>query len=73
MIHFDFIVPDEDAENIMRIMQAAVSVQDEHILNCIVDGDQSSLRWHQEHKQYILGLMHRMTNKRVDQRVVSLL
>jgi len=66
MIHFDFIVSDVDAENIMRIMQAAVGVQDEHILNCIVDDDQSSLRWHQGHKQYILGLMYQMNNKRVD-------
>ena len=67
MIHFDFIVSDADAENIMEIMRDRIMHNNVHIQKLMV-------AWRQEHyikaykqdNEYIEGLIKKMTNTRVE-------
>jgi len=72
MIHFDFVVEDVDAENIVRAIRDVALRNDEYIMEAMANPDlteeqrASYISWHQANKEYVLGLVEKMTNRRVE-------
>jgi hypothetical protein len=73
MIHFDFIVEDVDAENIMWAIRESALRNDEHIMDYEARTDltqeqkDSYISWLKANKEYMLGLIEKMTNTRVEE------
>ena len=73
MIHFDFIVEDVDAENIMWAIRESALRNDEHIMDYEARTDltqeqkDSYISWLNANKAYMLGLIEKMTNTRVEE------
>ena len=72
MIHFDFIVEDVDAENLMWAIRESALRNDEHIMDYEARTDltqeqkDSYISWLKANKEYMLGLIEKMTNTRVE-------
>lgn len=66
MIHFDFIVSDTDAENIIDIMRSAITRNSVKMLKAIQTGDNDSILFLERDTAYIESLIAKMTNKRVE-------
>jgi hypothetical protein len=73
MIHFDFIVEDVDAENLMWAIRESALRNDEHIMDYEARTDltqeqkDSYISWLKANKEYMLGLIEKMTNTRVEE------
>jgi len=73
MIHFDFIVEDIDAENIVRAVRNSALRNDESIMDYEARADltqeqkDSYIGWLKANKEYMLGLIEQMTNTRVEE------
>jgi hypothetical protein len=73
MIHFDFIVEDVDAENLMWAIRESALRNDEHIMDYEARTDltqeqkDSYISWLKANKAYMLGLIEKMTNTRIEQ------
>lgn len=73
MIHFNFIVEDVDAENIMWAIRNAALRNDESIMDYMVREDltqeqkDSYIDWLKANKAYMLDLIEKMTNTRVEE------
>jgi hypothetical protein len=71
MIHFDFVVEDVDAENIVGAIRDVALRNDELITEAIARTDltdeqrASYISWFKSNKEYMLGLVEKMTNRRV--------
>jgi hypothetical protein len=61
MIHFDFVVEDVDAENIVG------AIRDAALARTDLSEEQRDgyISWHRANKEYMLGLVEKMTNRRV--------
>ncbi len=73
MIHFDFIVEDVDAENLMWAIRESALRNDETIMDYMARTDltqeqkDSYINWLKANKAYMLGLIEKMTNTRVEE------
>jgi hypothetical protein len=73
MIHFDFIVEDVDAENLMWAIRESALRNDEDIMDYESRTDltqeqkDSYISWLKANKAYMLGLIEKMTNTRVEE------
>jgi hypothetical protein len=73
MIHFNFIVEDVDAENLMWAIRESALRNDEHIMDYEARTDltqeqkDSYISWLKANKAYMLGLIEQMTNTRVEE------
>jgi hypothetical protein len=73
MIHFDFIVEDVDAENLMWAIRESALRNDEHIMDYEARTDltqeqkDSYISWLKANKAYMLGLIEKMTNTRIEE------
>ena len=73
MIHFDFIVEDFDAENLMWAIRNSALRNDEAIMDYEARQDltreqkDSYINWLNSNKAYMLGLIEKMTNTRVEE------
>ena len=73
MIHFNFIVEDVDAENLMWAIRESALRNDEHIMDYEARTDltqeqkDSYINWLKANKAYMLGLIEKMTNTRVEE------
>ena len=73
MIHFDFIVEDVDAENLMWAIRESALRNDEAIMDYEARADltreqkDSYISWLKANKEYMLGLIEKMTNTRVEE------
>ena len=73
MIHFDFIVEDVDAENLMWAIRKSALRNDEDIMDYEARTDltqeqkDSYISWLKANKAYMLGLIEKMTNTRVEE------
>ncbi len=73
MIHFDFIVEDVDAENLMWAIRNSALRNDEAIMDYEARTDltqeqkDSYIDWLKANKAYMLGLIEKMTNTRVEE------
>lgn len=73
MIHFDFIVEDVDAENIMWALRDYALKNDEDIMDYEARKDStreqkdSYVNCLKDNKAYMLGLIEKMTNTRVEE------
>ncbi len=73
MIHFDFIVEDVDAENLMWAIRESALRNDEHIMDYEARTDltqeqkDSYIKYFKDGKAYMLGLIEKMTNTRIEQ------
>lgn len=73
MIHFDFIVEDVDAENLMWAIRESALRNDEAIMDYMARTDltqeqkDSYIDWLKANKAYMLGLIEKMTNTRVEE------
>jgi hypothetical protein len=73
MIHFNFIVEDVDAENLMWTIRESALRNDEHIMDYEARTDltqeqkDSYISWLKANKAYMLGLIEKMTNTRVEE------
>jgi hypothetical protein len=73
MIHFNFIVEDVDAENLMWAIRESALRNDEHIMDYAARTDltqeqkDSYISWLKANKAYMLGLIEKMTNTRIEQ------
>jgi hypothetical protein len=73
MIHFDFIVEDVDAENLMWAIRESALRNDEHIMDYEARTDltqeqkDSYISWLKANKEYMLGLIEKMTNTRIEE------
>jgi len=69
MVHFDFVVNDVDAENIMDLMQKGIVDCHTSIMSSMVENDsaetQSSIDWLNGHIEYLEDLKLKMKNTRV--------
>ena len=65
MVHFDFIVSDVDAENIMDIMRSAITRNSVKMLGAIQRGDNDSVLFLERDTAYIESLIEKMS-KRVE-------
>lgn len=67
MIHFDFTVTDADAENIMEIMRNQILQNQQRINSMMYEiGKEHYIEAYKQDNEYIMGLIKRMTNTRVD-------
>ena len=73
MIHFNFIVEDVDAENLMWAIRESALRNDEAIMDYMARTDltqeqkDSYIDWLKANKAYMLGLIEKMTNTRVEE------
>lgn len=73
MIHFDFIVEDVDAENIVRAVRDSALRNDDDIMDYEARTDltqeqkDSYIDWLKANKAYMLDLIEKMTNTRVEE------
>jgi hypothetical protein len=73
MIHFDFIVEDVDAENLMWAIRESALRNDEHKLSYMARSDltdeqkESYYQALDANKAYMLGVIEKMTNTRVEE------
>jgi hypothetical protein len=73
MIHFDFIVEDVDAENLMSAIRESALRNDMSIMDYETRTDltreqkDSYIDWLKANKAYMLGLIEKMTNTRVEE------
>ncbi len=73
MIHFDFIVEDVDAENLMWAIRESALRNDKSIMGYLARTDltqeqkDSYISWHKSNRAYMLGLIEKMTNTRVEE------
>jgi hypothetical protein len=73
MIHFNFIVEDVDAENLMWAIRNSALRNDEAIMNYEARQDltreqkDSYISWLKANKEYMLGLIEKMTNTRIEE------
>ena len=73
MIHFDFIVEDVDAENLMWAIRESALRNDMSIMDYETRTDltreqkDSYIDWLKANKAYMLGLIEKMTNTRVEE------
>jgi hypothetical protein len=73
MIHFDFIVEDVDAENLMWAIRNSALRNDEAIMDYEARQDltreqkDSYISWLKANKEYMLGLIEKMTNTRIEE------
>ncbi len=72
MIHFDFVMEDVDAENLMWAIRESALRNDEEIMDYESRGDltkeqkESYIDWLKANKAYMLGLIEKMTNTRIE-------
>jgi len=67
MIHFNFIVSDADAENIMDFMQKQIQRNNYELLFHLDKPGQDSLAAaYRKDNEYIEGLIKKMTHTRID-------
>jgi hypothetical protein len=73
MIHFNFIVEDVDAENLMWAIRNSALRNDEAIMDYEARTDltqeqkDSYIDWLKANKAYMLGLIEKMTTTRVEE------
>jgi hypothetical protein len=73
MIHFDFTVEDIDAENIVRAVRDSALRNDEKIMDYMMregltqEQKDSYIDWLKANKAYMLSLIEKMTNTRVEE------
>jgi hypothetical protein len=73
MIHFNFIVEDVDAENLMWAIRESALRNDEAIMDYEARTDltqeqkDSYIDWLKANKAYMLGLIEKMTNTQVEE------
>ena len=73
MIHFNFIVEDVDAENLMWAIRESALRNDQHImdyearLGLTREQKDSYIDWLKANKAYMLGLIEKMTNTQVEE------
>lgn len=65
-VHFDFVVCDVDAENIMDIMRSAITRNSVAMLKAIQKGDNDSILFLERDTSYIESLIAKMKNTRID-------
>jgi len=65
MIHFDFIVNDVDAENIINCITNEASRSDKKILDAIAAGDTTLKEAYIKDRDYLLSLRDKMKNTRL--------
>jgi hypothetical protein len=61
MIHFDFIVTDEEAENIFD----AISQQISESAHVVFFGEDKNKEWHRGRLAFLRSLLEKMTNSKV--------
>ena len=72
-VHFNFVVDDQDAENIFYTIRDAalandVSIMDYQVKSDITDQQRECyISWHRANKAYMLELMGKMFNSSVSQ------
>ena len=73
MIHFDFIVEDVDAENLMSAIRESALRNDMSVMDYEARTDltreqkDSYINWLKANKAYMLGLIEKMTNTRIEE------
>jgi hypothetical protein len=73
MIHFDFIVEDVDAENLMWAIRESALRNDEYIIKYMARQDMTEeqkepyIKYFKDGKAYMLGLIEKMTNTRIEE------
>ena len=73
MIKFEFTMEDVDAENLMWAIRESALRNDEHIMDYEARTDltqeqkDSYISWLKANKEYMLGLIEKMTNTRVEE------
>ena len=71
-VHFDFVVEDVDAENIVMAIRDSALRNDELIMDYMsrsdLDEHQKScyINWLKANKEYMLGLIEKMHNTRIE-------
>jgi len=71
-VKFEFVMEDVDAENIMWAIRESALRNDEHIMHYEARTDltqeqkDSYISWLKANKAYMLGLIEKMTNTRVE-------
>ena len=71
-VHFDFIVSDEDAMNIMDILNDEISRTGMKIIKEMANHDlttavEANIVWYKSHQVYLKELMLKMKNTRVEE------
>ena len=64
MIHFDFKVSDDDAENIISILRQQINRNNRKMLSDIDEFDRA---YYRQDNDYIEGLIKKMTNTRLEE------
>ena len=64
MIHFDFIVEDEDAENIFECVNSTIRQANDREL--YKNTTQAEAEWLRKHVKYLNSLKKKMLNKNVE-------
>ena len=68
MIHFNFTVSNEDAENIFTILNNQIVHNHEKMMKLIAKGDACNmLRVYERDNEYIEELINKMTNTKVEE------
>ena len=65
-VHFDFVVSDVDAENIMNIMQTAITRNSVAISKAVIRGDNNMVLSLERDIAYIESLIEQMKTKSCD-------
>ena len=67
MIHFNFTVSDEDAENILGCIHNEITQCNQNIMKCMVNNDSPEvIIAFRSHIEYLEELILKMTNTRVE-------
>lgn len=75
MIKFEFVLDDLDAENLVYAIRESALRNDEYIMEwqmkshkgeCSKETADSYIKWHKGNKDYLLGLITKMTNVRIN-------
>jgi hypothetical protein len=78
MVHFDFVMDDRDAENLMGFMNDVIVKDHQHIIDFVIKREkavtpeealdaQSWVDYYQSHIEYVRKMITYMTNTRVDE------
>lgn len=76
-IHFDFVVSDIDAQNIMSILndeigRIGMQIIDDMANNDLTPAVEANISWYKSHQVYLKELMLKMKNTRVETKKLSL-
>lgn len=75
MIKFEFVLDDLDAENLVYAIRESALRNDEYIMDwqskvhsgeCTQVHADQYINWHKANKEYLLGLITKMTNVRIN-------